>query len=203
VAQPSEAWICPAAPLLDKNEPSHVGSVNSPWYESNPAATRMFQPFLSNPDPGMPEPKLRATSYSFNAWLVFASPVFRFDSQEPGLFFGAESQLPSPALTPVLGDSGLFFYSNPRANDGPPFNLSEPATAIVGGGYNGMKPFLIARHGSRPSPPPGLWPPSQRLPGAINVSFFDGHAQLVPLENLWQLYWHKDYQPPAKRPGLQ
>ena len=30
----------------------------------------------------------------------------------------------------------------------------------------------------------------------------DGHAQAVKLDNLWQLYWHKDYQPPAKRPGL-
>jgi hypothetical protein len=33
------------------------------------------------------------------------------------------------------------------------------------------------------------------------VGFFDGHVELVPLERLWSLYWHKDYQPPAKRPG--
>jgi prepilin-type processing-associated H-X9-DG protein len=65
-----------------------------------------------------------------------------------------------------------------------------------------MGAFVIARHGNSPRPPPGWWPPSQRMPGAINVAFFDGHAQLVPLENLWQLYWHKDYVPPAKRPGL-
>jgi len=25
----------------------------------------------------------------------------------------------------------------------------------------------------------------------------------VRLERLWQLEWHRDYQPPAKRPGLR
>jgi hypothetical protein len=30
----------------------------------------------------------------------------------------------------------------------------------------------------------------------------DGHGELVKLDRLWQLYWHKDYQPPARRPGL-
>jgi hypothetical protein len=34
------------------------------------------------------------------------------------------------------------------------------------------------------------------------VALFDCHVEQVPLEKLWQLYWHKDYEPPAKRPGL-
>jgi prepilin-type processing-associated H-X9-DG protein len=65
-----------------------------------------------------------------------------------------------------------------------------------------MHEILVARHGSHPSKLSGVWPPTRRLPGAINVSFFDGHVEMVPLENLWQLYWHKGYVPPAKRPGL-
>jgi prepilin-type processing-associated H-X9-DG protein len=40
------------------------------------------------------------------------------------------------------------------------------------------------------------------LPGAINISFADNHAELVKLEKLWSLYWHKDWKIPAKRPGL-
>ena len=31
---------------------------------------------------------------------------------------------------------------------------------------------------------------------------FPSHTQLVQLENLWQLYWHGKWEPPAKRPGL-
>jgi len=62
--------------------------------------------------------------------------------------------------------------------------------------------FAIARHGSRPSSLPKKWAGDQRLPGAVNVGFFDGHVEQVQLERLWHLYWHYDYQPPAKRPGL-
>jgi prepilin-type N-terminal cleavage/methylation domain-containing protein/prepilin-type processing-associated H-X9-DG protein len=62
--------------------------------------------------------------------------------------------------------------------------------------------FTIPRHGSRPNPVPTYWPPNKPLPGAVNVSFFDGHGELVKLDRLWQLYWHRDYQPPARRPGL-
>ena len=39
------------------------------------------------------------------------------------------------------------------------------------------------------------------LPGAINIGFVDGHSALVKLEQLWNLDWHKNWVPPAKRPG--
>ena len=57
----------------------------------------------------------------------------------------------------------------------------------------------IPRHGGRRTSIPQNWS-RKLLPGAINVSFFDGHAQLVPLKNLWQLSWHYGYQPPASIP---
>ena len=72
-----------------------------------------------------------------------------------------------------------------------------------GGPQTSMSVITIPRHGNRPVAIPRDWPVSQRLPGAINVGFFDGHAEKVPLERLWQLYWHKGYEPPAKRPGLK
>jgi prepilin-type processing-associated H-X9-DG protein len=40
------------------------------------------------------------------------------------------------------------------------------------------------------------------LPGAINGVFFDGHAATMKLESLWNLDWHRNWTPPAKRPGL-
>ena len=43
----------------------------------------------------------------------------------------------------------------------------------------------------------------QKLPGAINFAFYDGHVEQVQLERLWSLYWHKDYVAPEKRPGLK
>jgi hypothetical protein len=31
--------------------------------------------------------------------------------------------------------------------------------------------------------------------------FKDGHVEMVKLEDLWSLIWHKSFQPPARRPG--
>jgi prepilin-type processing-associated H-X9-DG protein len=38
------------------------------------------------------------------------------------------------------------------------------------------------------------------MPGAINMGMTDGHAELVKLEDLWNYYWHLDWQPAAVRP---
>ncbi len=50
-------------------------------------------------------------------------------------------------------------------------------------------------------PVPTNWPRNKSLPGAINMSFFAGQGELVKLDRLWQLYWHRDYRPSARRPG--
>ena len=62
--------------------------------------------------------------------------------------------------------------------------------------------MTIPRHGDRPRPVPTNWPANQRLPGAINVAFFDGHLGAVKLDRLWQLYWSADWVPAVKGPGL-
>ncbi len=64
-----------------------------------------------------------------------------------------------------------------------------------------MSRCTISRHlaGSAKSAPQSV-APGTKLPGGIAVSFVDNHVDMVKLENLWQLYWHKNYQPPATRP---
>jgi len=58
------------------------------------------------------------------------------------------------------------------------------------------------RHGwNSPSSAPRNRPVSRPLPGGIDVAIFDGHVQYVPLEQLWQLYWHWGWNPPSRRPG--
>ena len=46
-------------------------------------------------------------------------------------------------------------------------------------------------------------PPNVPLPGGINVAFFDGHQELVALDKLWKLEWHRNYKAPGRRPGLR
>jgi prepilin-type processing-associated H-X9-DG protein len=57
----------------------------------------------------------------------------------------------------------------------------------------------IARHGSRP---PGLShvDTTSHLPGSINMSFYDGHVELMPQDNLWSQNWSVGYVPPTIRP---
>jgi prepilin-type processing-associated H-X9-DG protein len=56
-----------------------------------------------------------------------------------------------------------------------------------------MGAFTIPRHGSAPPNIAPGYPPGSKLPGAINVAFYDGHVETVQLEKLWNLSWHRDY----------
>jgi prepilin-type N-terminal cleavage/methylation domain-containing protein/prepilin-type processing-associated H-X9-DG protein len=111
--------------------------------------------------------------------------------------FRKDTEVRNATVTPVLGDC-VWPFAFPEAENLSPGNLQDPKPW----GDDNMADFVIPRHGSRPNPVPTDWPATQPLPGAINVSFFDGHGELVRLDRLWQLNWHKGYQPPAKRPGL-
>ena len=73
--------------------------------------------------------------------------------------------------------------------------------SVFVGAMNGIGAFVIPRHGGRPSPVPTSHPASARLPGAINMNFYDGSVAHVQLEKLWQLTWHKNWVAPDRRPG--
>jgi len=150
---------------------------------------------------------VRTGSYGLNSWLE--APALFSPVSPPGTNqFADETQIVFPALTPIAGDSvgpEMWFLADSSA----PRNLIYTLDPSTGGeSFSWIGPATppdsceIPRHGERPRQIPAFWPANQRLPGGINMAFVDGHAQLVPLENLWQLYWHKGYVPPAKRPGL-
>ncbi len=126
--------------------------------------------------------------YCFNGWFYSDAATSTYE-------FKRDTYVQRPAETPVFGD-GMWIDGWPQANDPAPRNLYE------GWGYppGGMGRFGLARHGSVGVPPRNV-PAGTKLPGAINISFVDGHASSWQLENLWNLYWHRDYQPPAKRPN--
>ena len=165
-----------------------VGTVDSAWWVFIRGVPRL--PAQTN-----------VGSYAVNGWLV---PPRMIDDKTywpnwyEGVFpgpgcFGTDGDVNMPAATPVVTDSIWWVVWPAESDHGGFFTVSD------------MLWVAIARHGSRPNPVPPRWvnwPADQPLPGAVNVSFFDGHGELVKLDRLWQLDWHKDYQPPAKRPGL-
>jgi prepilin-type N-terminal cleavage/methylation domain-containing protein len=164
--------FCPAAP--DKGNPLHQnisGKADSAWHWA-----------LSTPE--------YASSYGYNDWLTGPNAT---DTH----YFASDTQVKQPSLTPMFMDAAwLNFWV--METDKPARNLYDPlssSTAV------GMPRICIARHGSKfPGAAPQVVPPATPLPGKLVMSFTDGHVEPVPLQNLWNYYWHAQWQPPATRP---
>lgn len=205
------SWVCPSAPPAKEESSAPVwptsffGTIQTAW-RSGP----YVYPHLG--------------SYAANEWLLVPAEIRAMQDVverrgvDPNwaeyntlmlkivlpVYFGNESDIKRPVLTPVVGDS-ISRVVGSHASDRPPENLFQPCLDRNGKPFwpmGSMAYLAIPRHGQRPNAVSTNWPSFRPLPGAINVSFFDGHGELVKLDRLWQLYWHKDYQPPEKRPGL-
>ena len=210
---PGQGWTCPNAPYrpdLTNNlvvpgpGPVYAGTVNSAWRTLN-----WWVGWWWWGGEG-PEPIIRTNrigSYAANNWITQwgwwgggwgweQSPFGRSD-----WVLNKEEQIRHTSQTPVFADGVSFWWVWPRETDLPASNLQ---TGQINNGYTfpwGMSAMTIPRHGSRPNRVPTNQRSRDKLVGGINVSFYDGHVATVPLEGLWQLEWHRDWQS-VKRPGL-
>jgi prepilin-type N-terminal cleavage/methylation domain-containing protein/prepilin-type processing-associated H-X9-DG protein len=203
----NKSSICPSAPERQpKDRPAspfhdyrgYGGAVNTAWVmEAHAEAWWWFwyeEPFGRR--------KRRTGSYFYNNWLAGHGWWDHSDAwMKP---FRIESEIADSSRTPLFADGINWQWSwavgaGPRAVDPPATNLVTGATTAA---QWGMAIFTIPRHGSRPSKISTNHSPGMMLPGAINVAFHDGHVEQVKLERLWQLYWHRNYEPPVRRPGL-
>jgi len=139
-------------------------------------------------------------SFAMNGWFFsydqnssnayWDTPAPALVVNNPAFMFGGGVQRPS--LTPLFLDA-VYWNLWPLETDKPAFDLST-------GQWNnviGIPRCTIWRHGGKT-----LMAPYKvstiapiKLPGAINIGFADGHAQLVKLQNLWSLYWHRNWKP--------
>ena len=149
------------------------------WYAKNLQSAWLFRSFV---DPN----KTYAGSYAMNGWLYTGLPG------DP--FFKRFSAVQAPAMTPFFCD-GIWADVWPKADLGPAIDLFRGAVTPDFGR------ITIARHGLAPAQVPRRMEGTAPLPGAINLSFVDGHAERMPLERLWELSWHLNYVPPPQRPA--
>jgi prepilin-type processing-associated H-X9-DG protein len=167
--------FCPLAP--NKGNPNNLvnmaGDAESAWHWT-----------ISTPE--------YASSYGYNSWL--AGGLGNVVTYPTGPYKN-DSALENATMTPMFMDSTWINF-DPVENDTPARNLytGDPAK-------EGMPRVTIARHGSRSagSAPRNLLPGAP-LPGAINMGFADGHAELVKLDNLWTYNWHRGWKIPSQRP---
>ncbi len=133
-------------------------------------------------------------SYAINGWLYWSATEENPEFGDPAKKFRSESPISVPSRTPIFADSN-WVWVTPSAAELPARDLYQGCDTPP------IQRLTIARHGSiNPKSAPRNLPPGALLPGSINIVFYDGHAERVRLEELWSLYWHKDYVPPASRP---
>jgi prepilin-type N-terminal cleavage/methylation domain-containing protein len=133
------------------------------------------------------------------------------------LGFPNEATVRFPSDTPVFGDcvwddDGGGGQQTPKD----PAPIYSPGTGIGSGSAcdyyqmndcgnggsgapEGLTRFCVARHGSIPSiNGVSNWKLGARPPGTINISFFDTHVEQVPIANLWNLSWSRNWVPPSR-----
>lgn len=133
-----------------------------------------------------------ACSYGLNGWLY--AKAKSTGALHPEFSFSKDSQIQNPTQTPVFVDC-IWMDFFPLEADTPSYDLYDGDIA------NGLSRCTIARHGAGPaSSAPRDFDTTGILPGAINMGFADGHAEMTKLENLWQLTWHLNWQTPTNRP---
>ena len=198
VGRPELGWICPSASQVRAGFDS-AGTVNTAW-------NRIVFDQFSGPTL---EGAVRYGSYAMNFYLLgetYKMSSAASDNPQLRTFltndFTSDNQILYPSRTPIVSD-GTTWEVVPLETDPPPSNLAIPVSfAQLLQSRVSMAAVAIPRHGNGPEAVPTSWPSNSPLPGGVNVTFFDGHGELVRLDSLWQLYWHKSYQPPGTRPGL-
>jgi len=175
---------CPVAPPPPKRNPAGRagGRVNETWYWA--AANQVVD-----------GERLKAYegSYAINGYIYSGDWPSSWGGGTNA--FVTETDIATPSLTPYFSDS-IWVDHWPKETDKPARNL------YTGDDFNdgGLARIAIPRHGSRADNAPKNFVSTQTLPGAINVAFADGHVDLVKLENLWNLNWHKSWKAgPRKR----
>jgi prepilin-type N-terminal cleavage/methylation domain-containing protein/prepilin-type processing-associated H-X9-DG protein len=204
----SKLSVCPTAPpkgnnqklLSNSNVSMKPGTIDSAW--TFQGAYTFWQGFgyATNAN------ERREGSYSFNAWLGMATILFGDGTSGPATgptwLYLKDTDVEAPSHTPLFCDGIDFRHMAPSATLLPGKNLQNGDGLGEFYGQKAMWAITIPRHGPRPWRVPTSHPTSQKLPGAINVAFYDGHVEQRPLEKLWTVNWHRGYAAPAKRPGL-
>jgi prepilin-type N-terminal cleavage/methylation domain-containing protein/prepilin-type processing-associated H-X9-DG protein len=164
--------LCPDASSRGTMSPANQqGNAHAPWYWNTDANALI--------DVG---------SYAINGWLYSQSAFFPpSDPNYYPMYFMKESLITMPDQTPVFMDA-LWPDTWPQASDLPPTDL-----------YNGTSTsplgrICLARH---PLMANATVSANQKLPGAINMSYADGHANKVPLQQIKYQVWHVGYTPIA------
>ncbi len=173
--------LCPSTlnPPTASTDQAIIGTANIPW--------GCWDPFTDLPASG---------SYGMNGYLYELITFYPYLPASKLLcMFPKPSSVQKPSQTPVFFDE-IYIDTFPLETDTAATNLyfGQPNTYQAGGG-RGMGCCTILRHGGPTATSSVPYKSGHPLPGAINMGFDDGHAELVKLQNLWTYTWHLNWNP--------
>ncbi len=125
---------------------------------------------------------LNMGSYTINGWLYSQSTIYCPCTVAPynTMYYSKDSSITMPTITPVFVD-GIWPDTWPQGNNSPPFDV------VHGSDGSALGRVCVPRH---PLLPNATTAQNVPLPGMENMSFADGHAARLPLEQIKNLMWH-------------
>ncbi len=173
--------LCPVASDRSTLPASQeAGAVTAPWYY--PVASTVLN--VSN---------LNTGSYALNGWLYsdqnnsfFNNTTAPYDS----MYYLKDTSISHPALTPVFVDA-IWPDCWPQVSDNPQPGLMAPIGTSIG---DEITRIMMARH---PLLPNATIVQSQPIPGESNMSFANGHASRIRMQDIKTFYWSQGYIPVA------
>jgi prepilin-type N-terminal cleavage/methylation domain-containing protein/prepilin-type processing-associated H-X9-DG protein len=168
-------------------------------YDMQGEADKAWQVVLDDVAPGTPEV---IGSYGQNGWMTdFITPQpsaldgnTRGTSSHPAFMIPNLASIQRPSQTPMFYDENYVFMF--------PLEADPPASDLYFGesayGYtrDGMGCCTLLRHGGPTAGSSVPYTLGQPLPnGGINVGLADGHVEYSKLKNLWNYYWHLNWNP--------
>ena len=157
--------LCPVASDRGKLPiGQYQGNVNAPWR------------WGTNPDAN-----LNTGSYAINGWL-YSQSVYNppGDPNFGPKYFIRDTSFVVPTLTPVFMDS-IWPDSWPQGTDPPSTDLTKGTD---------LSPFGRISAPRHPLLKNAVNTPNQPVPGAENMSYADGHAGRLRLQQIKNLMWH-------------
>lgn len=137
-------------------------------------------------------------SYTYNGWFYSANGVDAagvegyYGASDPSWVFLKDSQIQNPSTTPVYAD-GNWEDACPGEQDVPPADLWKGSGWLNQKGGHEMGRVALQRHGGITTVSHNYtanWSAASP-PGAVNVTTYDGHAELAKLARLWTYTWHR------------
>jgi prepilin-type processing-associated H-X9-DG protein len=171
---------CPSTlnPLLLGPDEGVIGTANQPWVDFD-----------------ISDNQQTSSSFGINGYFYEQITPYALSALKLSYIFPKPTAVQKPFQTPLFFDE-ICIDTFPLETDLAATNLYIGQTlAFPAGGGRGMGCCTILRHGGRTASSSFPYHSGQTLPGAINMTFADGHGELVKLQNLWTYTWHLNWNP--------